>query len=104
MTNQTEGNGKLPLLVLGIIVGFLIIGFSLSEEALGMLDPPEDCMTGWGRCTGEDIQRIQTFGCCILSTGLVIVGGCSYKILMIETPKIVLEVENDSNGSADTEE
>ena len=45
MTKQTQGDGRLPLLVLGVIVGFLIIGYSLSEEALGMLDPPEDCMT-----------------------------------------------------------
>ena len=104
MTKQTEGNGKLPILVLGVIVGFLIIGYSLSEEALGMLDPPEDCMTGWGSCTDEDIKTIQTFGCCLLSTGLVIVGGCSYKILMIKAPKIVLEVESESNDSANKEE
>ena len=61
MTKQAQGDGRLPLLVLGVIVGFLIIGYSLSEEALGMLDPPEDCMTGWGPCTDEDIKRIQTY-------------------------------------------
>ena len=104
MTKQTESNGKLPLLVLGIIIGFLIIGYSLSEEALGMLDPPEDCMTGWGPCTDEDIKRIQTLGFCFFSTGLVIVGACSFTILMIKTPKIVLEVENDSNDSPSQEE
>jgi len=35
---------------------------------------------------------------------LVIVGGCSYKILMIKAPKIVLEVDSDSNDSANQEE
>ena len=104
MTKQAQGDGRLPLLVLGVIVGFLIIGYSLSEEALGMLNPPEDCMTGWGPCTDEDIKRIQTLGFCFLSTGLVIVGACSFTILMIKTPKIVLEVENDSNDSPSQEE
>ena len=104
MSKQTKGSEILQLLIFGVVVGFLIIGYSLSEEALGMLDPPEDCMTGWGPCTDEDIKRIQTLGCCFLSTGLVIVGGCSYKILMIKAPKIVLEVDSDSNDSANQEE
>ena len=74
MTKQSQGDGRVPLLVLGVIVGFLIIAYSLSEAAFGMLDPPEDCMTGWGPRTDEDIKRIQTLGFCFLGTGLVIVG------------------------------
>ena len=87
MTKQTESNGKLPLLVLGVIVGFLIIGYSLSEEALGMLSPPEDCTTGWGPCTADDRATIRSLGYSMCCAGILIVGGCSFGIIRIKTPK-----------------
>ena len=104
MSKQTKGSEQLSLLILGVFVGFFIIGYSLSEEALGMLSPPEDCTTGWGPCTNEDIARIQFLGYCFLSTGVIIVGVCSFGIIMIKTPKTELAVENESRDLANQDE
>ena len=104
MSKQTKGSELLSLLIFGVVVGFLIIGYSLSEEALGMLSPPEDCTTGWGPCTSEDRATIRSLGFCFLGTGILIVGGCSFGIIMIKTPKTELAVENESRDLANQDE
>ena len=104
MSKQTKGSEILQLLIFGVVVGFLIIGYSLSEEALGMLSPPEDCTTGWGPCTADDRATIRSLGYSMYCAGILIVGGCSFGIIMIKTPKTELAVENESNDLANQDE